>query len=54
MNISKEYLPDLIRCKEAILDVDFKGTQVRVRPFKRPVQYGLGEAHQCQSFWEQI
>lgn len=54
INASKDYLADFKRCKEAILDVDFKGTQVKVRLFKPPAQYGLGEAHQCISFWEQI
>lgn len=54
MNVSKEYLPDILRCKEAILDVDFQGSQVRVRLHRPPVQYGLGEAHQCKSFWIEI
>ncbi len=54
MNVGKEYLPDIIRCKEAVIDVDFKGTQVRVRLLRPPVQYGLGEAHQCKSFWIEI
>ena len=54
MNVSREYLPDILRCKEAILDVDFKGTQVRVRLFQSPAQYGLGESHQCKSFWIEI
>lgn len=54
INAHKKYMPDLIRAKEIIIDTGFSQKRIRVRPFKPPIPYGLGEAYQCVSYWEEI
>jgi hypothetical protein len=50
----KEYIPDLHRCKEVILYTEFKEKRISVKMLRPPQPYGLGQAVQCKSFWEEV
>jgi hypothetical protein len=50
----KEIMPDLVRCKEAIFNIDLSEKRVRVRLLRPPSTHGLGQAVQCKSYWEEI
>ena len=45
---------DISRCKEAILNIDLGTKRVRVKLMKPPAVYGLGQAVNCKSVWEEI
>ena len=45
---------DISKCKEAILNLDLGSKRVRVKLMKPPAVYGLGQAVNCKSVWEEI
>ena len=47
-------MADISRCKEAIFNVDPGTKRVRVKLMKPPSVYGLGQAINCKSVWEEI
>ena len=50
----KSMVPFLRRAKEAIFNLDFQEKRIRVRLIRPPVPYGLGQAVQCKSTWEEV
>lgn len=50
----KEMTPFLRRAKEAVFNLDFPEKRIRVRLIKPPAPYGLGQAVQCKSVWEEV
>ena len=51
MICDKEYLPDLLRCSDAILNYGFAEKEVRTVLMMPPVPYGLGGFAQVKSYW---
>ena len=50
----KKHMPDILSCKEAILNIDLPEKRIRAKLMRPPAVYGLGQAVQCKSFWEVI
>lgn len=50
---NKKYIPDLIRADHIIL---YYGEQdersIKVKSITDPIPYGMGDLHQCRSFWK--
>jgi hypothetical protein len=51
MICDKAYLPDLLRCSDAILNYGFAEKEVRTALMMPPVPYGLGGFSQIKSYW---
>lgn len=49
-----EYIPDIIRCNHAFLDVNNSQRKIKVKMLMPPVSYGLGDKSQAKTFWEEI
>jgi hypothetical protein len=50
----KSLVPFLRRAKEAVFNLDFPEKRMRVRMIRPPAPYGLGQAVQCKSIWEEV
>ena len=51
---NKTMTPFLRRAKEAIFNLDFPEKRIRVRMIRPPAPYGLGQAVNCKSVWEEV
>ena len=51
MICDKKYLPDLIRCTDAVLNDGFKEREVKAKLMMPPVPYGLGAYVHTKSYW---
>ena len=54
MICSKEYLPDLMRCSDAVFNHGFAEREIKAVLLMPPVPYGLGGFAQLKSYWVEV